>query len=533
MKTKFKDIKFKPDSLARIEVCNEIIDEYTSAGLRLTLRQLYYQLVTKNIITNEEKSYKHLSSLISDARLAGLVDWSAIEDRIRQPRIQNEFTNLAELIETAVQSYRLPRWEGQEYYVELWLEKDALAGVLTPLAREFHATLMVNRGYCVAPETLILTSDFTWIPAGDLVPGTELFAPDEQVPGPKKHRKLRLTKAKSITKFIAPRVRVITDHGEIVVSRNHPFLSTMRRENRGYLWTHADRLKPGSIIAWLVTPWKQDCSWEAGWVAGMLDGEGCLPQTRLNLEMDVYQKPGLVADQLRVSLPRFAPVGLEHKDALSGVISFRFYGIENIMTVLGRTRPVRLMQNFRGLIAHRGGPGKSKTPAIVLAVEPLPDGEVIGLETGTKTLITNGFVSHNSSQSAMYESAQRFINSDRQPLLFYLGDHDPSGEDMVRDIRDRLILFGVDEIEVQKLALTMDQVHQYNPPPNPTKIDDPRSASYISEFGNSSWEVDALPPEVLNNIIREAFGGIIDSDLMDKIKRKEEMDKRKLRKITK
>jgi len=304
MKTQYKNIRLQPDSLSMITTCDSIIDEYMAAGLRLTLRQLYYQFVARDLFPedrkwteinkkwvrdpngtkNAEPNYKWLSSLLSDGRMAGLIDWSAIEDRGRQPKTPNEFTNLPELIETAIRSYRLPRWEGQEYYAEIWVEKEALAGVIAPTATEFHATLMVNKGY--------------------------------------------------------------------------------------------------------------------------------------------------------------------------------------------------------------------------------------------------------SSQTAMYESAHRFINSGRRPILFYIGDHDPSGEDMVRDIRERLTLFGVEDIEVQKLALNMDQVRHYNPPPNPAKINDPRATAYIREFGNSSWEVDALPPQVLNDLIREAFEGIIDSDLMDTIKRKEEADKRKLRSVT-
>lgn len=288
MKERFKEMSFRPDSLARIELCNEIVDDYLAAGLRLTLRQLYYQLVTRNAIINEEKSYKHLSSLVSDARLAGLIDWDAIEDRVRQPRKQNEFDNLSDLVEAAINSYRLPRWAGQEYYVELWVEKDALAGVLTPLAREFHVTLMVNRGY--------------------------------------------------------------------------------------------------------------------------------------------------------------------------------------------------------------------------------------------------------SSQSAMHESAERFLrhcnNGHKTPLLFYLGDHDPSGEDMVRDIEDRLRMFGVNDIIVEKIALTTKQVKQYGPPPNPAKISDPRAAEYIRQHGRSSWEVDALPPKVLNKLIRAAFRAVIDQNLVDDVIKREDADKERLRSIT-
>jgi hypothetical protein len=282
----YKNVKFKPKSLELIDQCNEIIEDYLGQGLRLTLRQLYYQLVTRNIITNEEKSYKNLSSLVSDARLSGKMDWDAIEDRVRRPRTPGEFQDLRHLVETALLAYRLPRWKGQDYYAELWVEKDALAGVLEPLGSRYHVTLMVNRGY--------------------------------------------------------------------------------------------------------------------------------------------------------------------------------------------------------------------------------------------------------SSQSAMYESANRFIeNTDygrRQPILFYLGDHDPSGEDMVRDIRDRLEMFGVEGLEVRKIALTTPQVQEHNPPPNPAKLTDPRAKDYIEKHGASSWEVDALPPNALADIVKGSFDEILDHDAMEEVKDQEEKDKESLRK---
>jgi hypothetical protein len=285
----FKDIKFKPESLDRIEKCNEIIEDYQAQGLRLTLRQLYYQLVTKNLIPNLERSYKNLSTLVTDARMAGLMDWEAIEDRVRQPRVVQDFKDIEELVRVALNAYRLPRWQGQDNYVELWVEKDALAGVLQPIAREYHITLMVNRGY--------------------------------------------------------------------------------------------------------------------------------------------------------------------------------------------------------------------------------------------------------SSASAMYESAKRFVENcgeeseddlRKSAHLLYLGDHDPSGEDMVRDVRDRLALFGA-ELHVKKVALTMPQVRKYKPPPNPAKITDPRAAAYIEEHGNHSWEVDALPPNVLAQVIKKELDALVDKDLMDDIITREDDDKDRLR----
>lgn len=282
MKKRFKDVDFKPVTLDVIQKANEIISVYTKAGLRLTARQLYYQFVTRNWLVNEEKSYKRLTSIVSDGRLAGLIDWSAIEDRGRQPEAAAEFADLGELTEAALRSWRLPRWEGQENYVELWVEKQALAGVLWPLAEEFHVTLMVNKGY--------------------------------------------------------------------------------------------------------------------------------------------------------------------------------------------------------------------------------------------------------SSQSAMFESARRFLrHRDRQPILLYLGDHDPSGEDMVRDIRERLQMFGVDGIDVRKVALTMDQIQEHQPPPNPAKTTDSRFINYQALHGDESWEVDALPPDVLETLIREAFADLHDAKMMAEVIEREDADRERLR----
>jgi hypothetical protein len=286
MREAFKNVRFRAESLVLIEQCNTIIDDYQSQGLRLTLRQLYYQLVSRNVIPNVERSYKNLSSLVTDARLAGKMDWAAIEDRVRRPRRASEWDSVADLVESALDSFRLPRWDGQKYYAELWVEKDALAGVLEPLAWDHHVTLMVNRGY--------------------------------------------------------------------------------------------------------------------------------------------------------------------------------------------------------------------------------------------------------SSASAMYDSANRFIHRGQRKrcVLFYLGDHDPSGEDMVRDVRDRLEMFGA-EVEVEKIALTMAQVKKYRPPPNPAKVSDPRAEAYIREHGASSWEVDALPPNVLRELITDAFDGILDREMMQEVIDREELGKEKLRKAAK
>lgn len=283
---KYRDWSPKAETLQLVADCNDIIDELSE--YRLTLRQLYYQLVSRNIIRNTDKSYARLSRVLTNARYAGLVDWDAIEDRVRQPDAAPDWNTVQELVESAIASYRLPRWEGQDTYCELWVEKDALASVLKPLSRKYHVTLMVNRGY--------------------------------------------------------------------------------------------------------------------------------------------------------------------------------------------------------------------------------------------------------SSASAMKASADRFLEaqelSDNEYLelcLFYLGDLDPSGQDMVRDIRDRLYEFGVD-VNVEKIALTYAQVQQYNPPPNPAKLTDSRAPAFVAKYGRYSWEVDALPPAVLSQIITDAIENVLDLDMMNEVIDRENVDTENLRK---
>lgn len=299
----FKDIAFRPKAVATIAHVNKIIANYQSQGLRLTLRQLYYQLVTVNAISNNEREYKRLSSVVSDGRLAGLIDWNAIEDRVRQAQMSSEFENMAMLVRAALYSYRLPRWDGQEEYVELWVEKDALAGVLSPIASKFHIPLMVNRGY----------------------------------------------------------------------------------SSQSAMYESAKRI---------------------------IDAQDRL-QTKLN-ERYADEKEGQAPDV--------------------------------------------------------------------------------------------------------------------EATIIYLGDFDPSGEDMVRDITDRLEMFNVENLTVDKVGLTTAQIKVHKPPPNPAKLTDPRAAAYIAQHGNSSWEVDALNPAILTKLITAEVASHVNQPVMDAVIKREEEDKKTLRK---
>jgi len=150
MKEQFIDWSPLPKSIKRLQKIESITDKFESMGFRLSLRQLYYQLLSRKLIENEPREYKNLGSLISKARLAGLMDWDIIEDRGRQPHKHAEWDNIHSIVETAIESYRLPRWSDQRIYIELWCEKDALSSILKPITDELHVTLMVNKGYSLS-----------------------------------------------------------------------------------------------------------------------------------------------------------------------------------------------------------------------------------------------------------------------------------------------------------------------------------------------------------------------------------------------
>lgn len=275
MKICYQEINFRQSSLDLISKVNAVIEEYHAKGYDLTLRQVYYQLVARDIIPNNERSYKNLGSLISDGRLAGLIDWTAIIDRTRNLRKNSHWTSPSSIIESCAWQFAINKWEEQDNYVEVWVEKDALVGVI----------------------------------------------------------------------------------GQICNRLDVPFFSC-----RGYV-----------------------------------------------------------------------------------------------------------------------------------------------------------------SQSEMWAAAQRldkFSTAGKNIYVIHLGDHDPSGKDMSRDIVDRLKMFGV-YLGFKRIALNMDQIELYSPPPNPTKLTDSRCTGYIAEFGYECWELDALKPEVIEDLIKTEVLKYCDLELFERAKREE------------
>ncbi|MET8823857.1 hypothetical protein [Streptomyces rochei] len=261
---------FQPATQRIIDIANDICAQYADQGFDLTLRQLYYQFVARDLLPNKQSEYNRLGGIINNARLAGEMDWDYIVDRTRNLRDLAHWDSPSQIIDAVAAQYRTHRWANQPHRVEVWVEKDALIGVIAKAAE----------------------------------------------------------------------------------AEDVPYFSC-----RGY-----------------------------------------------------------------------------------------------------------------------------------------------------------------TSQSELWGAAQRMIRYEKagqKPVVIHLGDHDPSGVDMTRDIADRMALFGA-HVTVERIALNMDQVRQYGPPPNPAKLTDTRAGAYIRRHGRSSWELDALDPSTLDRLIRAAIERHRDQEQWDR-----------------
>lgn len=143
---------FKPASLEVIDQANAICAEYAASGLSLTLRQLYYQHVARGLISNNQRSYDRLGSIISDARLAGLFDWDYIVDRTRNLSKQTTWSSPEKLIEDAAGAYLTDTWAPQKRRIEVWIEKDAAIGVIERVCTLNNVPYFSCRGYTSSSE---------------------------------------------------------------------------------------------------------------------------------------------------------------------------------------------------------------------------------------------------------------------------------------------------------------------------------------------------------------------------------------------
>jgi hypothetical protein len=144
----FREHRFNASTQSVVDQANTIIAEYIDQGFTLTLRQLFYQFVARDLIQNTRSEYKRVCRIVGDARDAGLIDWDAIEDRTREVYTYAFWDDPSERIRSAVASYREDLWAGQDNRPEVWIEKDALLGVIEGVCGEFRTPYFATRGNC-------------------------------------------------------------------------------------------------------------------------------------------------------------------------------------------------------------------------------------------------------------------------------------------------------------------------------------------------------------------------------------------------
>lgn len=140
----------RDNTLFLILKANEILEEYTEKGYVLTLRQLYYQMVSRDIIPNNVKSYNNLGTAISTGRERGLVDWDHLTDRLRELTEWQTYDSVPAAISEIAQRFRLDKWATQPYRPEVWVEKDALSDIVRRACSRLQVPYLVCRGYSSA-----------------------------------------------------------------------------------------------------------------------------------------------------------------------------------------------------------------------------------------------------------------------------------------------------------------------------------------------------------------------------------------------
>ena len=152
MRILYETKNFREATAQVIAQANRILNEYAQQGFDLTLRQLFYQFVSRGLIPNRQSEYKKLGSIINDARLAGYVDWEHISDRTRNLQSLSHWDDPAHVIENTSRFFHTDLWADQPTHVEVWIEKDALVGVIEPTCRALDVAYFSCRGYTSQSE---------------------------------------------------------------------------------------------------------------------------------------------------------------------------------------------------------------------------------------------------------------------------------------------------------------------------------------------------------------------------------------------
>lgn len=277
--------------------------------------------------------------------------------------------------------------------------------------------------YCVAPTERILTADLRWVPCGELVEGDRLLAFDEEPAADVRCRRWRFSTVTYSKPARQECVRVVLENGDdVVCTADHPWLADREDNNRGGArrsWVRADRLLTDApYVLKQLNTWEPATSYDAGWVAGMFDGEGCIARSGtsrgVSWNLNIAQKMGPTADRVVDLLQRHGfPLGV-HGGRPDGMRHISVTGgLSEALRALGTFRPVRLLQNFQALDA-KATPcvrAQRRTRVKVVAVEPVGFRDIQSISTSTGTYVGEGYLMHNTGgYEKLYEAFEEIFD---------------------------------------------------------------------------------------------------------------------------
>ena len=286
-----------------------------------------------------------------------------------------------------------------------YLEGSCLCGRTEILRRHGLFSDYLEFAYCLVPETPVLTYDLRWVPIGSLRTGDKIISVDENPLSFKANRAYREGVVEHISRRLAECFKITMEDGrEVICSTDHKWLTKKPLpSNTPYTWRASTDLSPGFRICSSLSIWEEDLSKDAGWLAGIFDGEGYVTkgtEQARSFTIGFSQTEGLVLDRAKDILDRMGiPFKCYHnKTSPAGK---RLYNIQilrrrHVMEALGRLRPIRLLS--QASFAWQGRSMRSRSSRndlAIVAIESMGKREVVTMEVDRKTFVANGMVSHN------------------------------------------------------------------------------------------------------------------------------------------
>lgn len=130
-----------------VDAIIDITNTELRSGLNISLRGLFYKLVSRNLILNYLEPYSKLGRIVDDCRYSGILDWNAIKvDGARGVRLDYSVDSIPDALQDTVDQYKLDRQEGQPNYIEVWCEKETLVDRLRRTTNKYHIPLCIVKG---------------------------------------------------------------------------------------------------------------------------------------------------------------------------------------------------------------------------------------------------------------------------------------------------------------------------------------------------------------------------------------------------